>query len=52
MSLVQRLIIPHKVHKTIEKAQNRSSQLDRLNVKELHTLRDWRHVIQIFSIEV
>ena len=39
MSLVQRLIIPHKVHKTIEKAQNRSSQLDRLNVKELHTLR-------------
>jgi len=48
MSLLQHcFIISHKVHKTIEKAQNISSKSHRLNT--LHVLRDWRHVIFIFS---
>jgi len=48
MSLLQhRFIISRKVHKTIEKAQNISSKLHRLNT--LHLLRDWRHVLYIFS---
>ena len=33
--------------KSIEKAQNISSKLHRLNM--LHVLRDWRHVRDIFS---
>jgi len=40
-------IISRKVHNTIEKAQNISSKSHRLDT--LHILRDWRHVIYIFS---
>jgi len=42
-----RFIISLKIHKTIEKAQDIRSKLHRLNT--LHVLRDWHHVIYIFS---
>jgi len=48
MSLLQHcFIISHKVHKTIEKAQNMGSKSHGLGM--LHVLRDWRHVIFIFG---
>ena len=49
MSLLQQhcFIISRKVHKTTEKTQNISSKSHQLNT--LHVLRDWCHVIFIFS---
>jgi len=48
MSLLHhRFDISRKVHKSSEKAENISSKSHRLNM--LHVLRDWCHVIYIFS---
>ena len=48
MSLLHhRSDISRKVHKSSEKAENLSSRSHRLEM--LHVLRDWCHVIYIFS---